>query len=153
MKGWDRVQTLVSELDGYSDPKVQGNVRELVAALLALHGEALAELLEHLETDALSEIAREPKLSSVLLLHGLHPDGVQTRIERALEKVRPQLEAHRGDVEVLEVGETRLRLRLKGTCNGCPSSASTFRNLLENAVFELAPEIESIEVEGMVAPR
>jgi Fe-S cluster biogenesis protein NfuA len=146
---WKRIESLIGSLDSYPDVAIRDNVRELVGSLLLLHGEAIAHLLEAFDEPSLKELASQPAISSVLLLHGLHPDDVQTRIERALEQVRPSLRSHQGDVELLAIEQGRVRLRLVGTCNGCPSSTVTFKNLLETAIQDLAPEIESIEVDGM----
>jgi Fe-S cluster biogenesis protein NfuA len=149
---WKRIESLIGSLESYPDAAIRDNVRELVGSLLSLHGEALAHMLESFDEPSLKELASQPTISSVLLLHGLHPDDIQTRIEQALEQVRPSLRSHQGDVELLAIEQGRVRLRLVGTCNGCPSSTVTFKNLLETAIQDLAPEIESIEVDGM-APR
>jgi Fe-S cluster biogenesis protein NfuA/nitrite reductase/ring-hydroxylating ferredoxin subunit len=81
-------------------------------------------------------------------VHGLHPYDVTTRVENALESVRPYLGTHGGDVELLEVSEEGVvRLRLLGSCDGCPSSSVTLSLAVEGAVEAAAPEIVSIEVE------
>ena len=88
-------------------------------------------------------------VGSLLLLHGIHPMSAAERIELALEKVRPMLQSHQGNVELVSFQEATLKLRLQGTCNGCPSSQSTFKNLIESAVYDAAPEVERIEIEGI----
>jgi Fe-S cluster biogenesis protein NfuA len=83
-----------------------------------------------------------------MLLHGLHPEGLARRVERALEGVRPLLGSHGGDVELLDVDEAvgAVHLRLLGSCDGCPSSASTLQGAVEAAVIAAAPEVVLIEV-------
>jgi Fe-S cluster biogenesis protein NfuA/nitrite reductase/ring-hydroxylating ferredoxin subunit len=88
-----------------------------------------------------------------MLVHGLHPHGVERRIEDALDSVRPYLGSHGGDVTLLEVVEGRdgpvVRLAFAGSCKSCPSSAVTLEFAVEDAVRAAAPEITTIEV---VAP-
>jgi Fe-S cluster biogenesis protein NfuA len=147
---WKRVDELLAELERCNDVQARQNMSELVSALMSIHGEVLAALLPKLAERDLSDLRRDPRIESVLLLHGLHPDDVEARVEQALEKVRPSLRSHHGDVELLGIEEGKVRLKLSGTCHGCPSSATTFKNLLETAIQELVPEIDAIEVDGMV---
>ncbi|WNI28772.1 NifU family protein [Streptomyces sp. ITFR-6] len=101
-----------------------------------------------LDDDVLAALAGDDLVASVLLVHGLHPYGVETRVEQALESVRPYLGSHGGDVELLDVSEEgAVRLRLLGSCDGCPSSPVTLKLAVRGAVEAAAPEITSIEVE------
>jgi Fe-S cluster biogenesis protein NfuA/nitrite reductase/ring-hydroxylating ferredoxin subunit len=74
---------------------------------------------------------------------------IAARVHRALDEVRPYLASHSGGVEVLEVEAGRVRLRLVGTCHGCPSSRATVSSTLERAVLDSVPEIEELVVEGL----
>ena len=77
----------------------------------------------------------DPLVESLLLLHDLHPLDVDTRIQRALDRVRPYLGSHAAGVEYLGVGPDGVaRLRLEGSCHGCPSSTVTVRLAIEGAV-------------------
>jgi len=87
-----------------------------------------------------------------LLLHGLHPLDVDERIQRALDRVRPYLGSHAGGVQYLGVRDGVARLRLEGSCHGCPSSTVTVRLAIEGAVQDAAPEVAEVVVEGMTAP-
>ena len=93
-------------------------------------------------------------VASLLVLHGLHPDPLARRVEKALARVRPYLGSHGGDVELVAVDETSgvVRLRMTGTCDGCPSSALTLKLAVESAVRADAPEIVRIEVDGAAPP-
>jgi Fe-S cluster biogenesis protein NfuA/nitrite reductase/ring-hydroxylating ferredoxin subunit len=97
---------------------------------------------------ALDLLAEDELVSGLLLVHGLHPYSVEERVERALIKVRPYLGSHGGDVELLGVtGEGVVQLRLKGSCDGCASSAVTLKLAVEGAIEAAAPDIARIEVE------
>jgi len=89
-------------------------------------------------------------VASLLLVHGLHPHDVHRRVSDALDRVRPYLGSHGGDVDLLEVADGPdgpvLRLAFKGSCKSCPSSAVTLELAVEDAVRAAAPEISEIEV-------
>jgi Fe-S cluster biogenesis protein NfuA len=87
-------------------------------------------------------------IASLLIVHGLHPDDVRSRIERSLAGVRPFLAQHGGDVQLLDIDADAgaVLLQLLGSCDGCPSSAVTLQSAVERAIREAAPEIVIIDV-------
>jgi Fe-S cluster biogenesis protein NfuA/nitrite reductase/ring-hydroxylating ferredoxin subunit len=87
----------------------------------------------------------------VALLVGLYGDGL-TQIMTVLAEQGPQ-GSHAGGVEYLGVFDGVARLRLEGSCHGCPSSTVTVQLAIEGAVQDAAPEVTEVVVEGMtVAP-
>jgi Fe-S cluster biogenesis protein NfuA len=124
---------------------------ELVQALVELYGEGLARIVAH-DPECMAGVADDELVSHLLLLHGLHPVPLEDRVRDALAEVRPYLSQHGGDVELLGIEEGVARLRLQGTCNGCPSSTATLRHAIEDAIQRVAPDIEEIEAEGAVEP-
>jgi Fe-S cluster biogenesis protein NfuA len=124
---------------------------ELVQSLVALYGEGLARIVAH-DPECVAGVADDEVVSHLLLLHGLHPVPLEDRVRGALDEVRPYLEQHGGDVELLGVQAGVAHLRLQGTCNGCPSSTATLKLAIEDAVQRAAPDIEGIEAEGAVEP-
>ncbi len=126
---------------------------ELVRLVADLYGAGLERLLdlmhEHgrLDDETLDAVAGDELSSGLLLVHGLHPYDVATRVEHALQSVRPYLGSHGGDVELLEVADDVVRLRLLGSCDGCASSSVTLKLAVEGAIEAAAPEITAIEVE------
>ena len=134
-----RVESLLGGLDE--------RATEAVQALVELYGEALRRVVTGVEP------TRDELLSHLLLVHDLHPVDVETRVRRALDGVRPYLGSHGGDVELLGVEDGVARLRLDGTCNGCPSSSVTLRSAIEEAVMRAAPELERIDAEGVAEPQ
>ncbi|MGH3496041.1 MAG: NifU family protein [Nocardioidaceae bacterium] len=127
----------------------------LVRLLSDLYGSGLRRLLDILDAsgrldDTLQKaIVGDELIASLLLIHGLHPHDVRTRVEAALDSVRPYLGSHGGDVELLDVSEDRVvTLRLLGSCDGCASSAATLELAVEDAIMAAAPEVVSLEVES-----
>jgi Fe-S cluster biogenesis protein NfuA len=117
-----------------------------VGAVVDLYGEALRRISARVPPEPL--IADE-LVSHLLLVHDLHPEDVRTRVERALEEVRPYLGSHGGDVELLAVEGGVARVRLGGTCNGCASSSVTLTHAIEEAIARAAPELDGVEAEGV----
>jgi Fe-S cluster biogenesis protein NfuA len=147
-----RVEGLLEEVDALADPAAREKVLEVVAALLDLYGEGLGRVVQRVAEADQGEMARafaeDELVSHLLLLHGLHPVPLDERVRGALAGVRPYLDSHGGDVELLGIDDGVVRLRLEGSCNGCPSSAVTLKLAIENAIHDAAPEIEEIVAEG-----
>ena len=133
-----RVESLLGDLDERATGAVQ--------ALVELYGEALARFV------AGADPTEDELLSNLLLVHDLHPVDAEMRVQQALDEVRPYLGSHGGDVELLGVEDGVARVRLEGTCNGCPSSTVTLRNAIEEAIMRAAPELERIDAEGVAEP-
>jgi Fe-S cluster biogenesis protein NfuA/nitrite reductase/ring-hydroxylating ferredoxin subunit len=152
-----RIETLLEEIESLEDQNARSKAAEVVGVLLELYGEGLARVMEMVSQGKESErtfeaLAEDELVSHLLLLHGLHPLDVQTRVVRALEEVRPYLQSHGGNVELLGVEEGVARLRLQGSCSGCPSSTMTLKLAIEEAVLKAAPDLERIEAEGVAEP-
>lgn len=149
-----RVEALLDEIEALGDADAKSTATEALQALLELYGEGLARLMARaaqLGGDALIEaFAADELVSHLLLVHGLHPIPVEARVLRALQEVRPYLEAHGGSVELLGVEDGVARLRLQGSCRGCPSSAMTLQLAIEQAIQKTAPDLVGIEAEGAV---
>lgn len=131
---------------------------ELVRLVVDLYGAGLERLLEilhqagRLDDVVLDRLAADDLVSSLLVVHGLHPYDVQTRVARALDDVRPYLGSHGGDVELLGITEEGVvRLRMLGSCDGCPSSSVTLTLAVETAIQAAAPEVSGIEVQEPAA--
>lgn len=139
-------------LDGFDEPRAAERAEDLVAAVLSLYGEGLRRVVALAGPDVLRALLDDDLVAGLLLLHGLHPDDVGTRVQRALDAVRPYLGSHAGGIDLLGVdGDGVAHLRLQGSCDHCPSSSETVRLAVEQAVLEAAPEVVRVEVEGMVA--
>jgi Fe-S cluster biogenesis protein NfuA len=128
---------------------------ELVRLLVGLYGDGLSRITEILAgqgpagAEIMTAMIEDPLVESLLLLHDLHPLDVDTRVQRALDEVRPYLGSHAGGVEYLGVRDGVARLRLRGSCDGCPSSTVTVQLAIEGAVLNAAPEVSEVVVEGM----
>ncbi len=146
-----RTESLIGRLDALPDEDAKRSAVDAIPALLSLHGDGLARLLQVMEESGQRElvikVAGDEIVAGLLLLHGLHPLTLEERVHGALEKVRPYLGSHGGNVELVGLTDGVVRLRLKGSCDGCPSSAQTLTYAIEREIKEAAPDIMGIEVE------
>ncbi len=150
------VERLLESVERLPDAAARATATELAQALLALYGEGLdrivAVLADRDDGTLARRLAEDELVAHLLLVHGLHPASVEDRVRDALASVMPYLESHGGSVELLGIERSAVRLRLQGSCSGCPSSALTLKSAIEHAIFEAAPEIEEVLAEGAVEP-
>ncbi len=151
-----RIEALLDDLNDSTDPVIAERADELVAAVVTLYGEALSRIVALIgdapDGDRLvRKLAADGLVGNLMLLHELHPDDTTTRIQAALDRVRPFLGTHAGGIEYVGIDDEGVaHLRLQGSCDSCPSSSVTVQSSVERAVLEAAPEVVRIEVEGMV---
>jgi hypothetical protein len=145
-----RIEVLVQALEACPDAAARENARELVRAVMELHAAGLERVLDLASqagepgVDLVTRLGQDGLVSSLLLLHGLHPVPLADRVGVALDRVRPRLHAWRGDVELLEATGEVVRLRLLGDdlLNG-----PALRAAVEEAIVEAAPEVQILSVE------
>jgi Fe-S cluster biogenesis protein NfuA len=142
-------RALIGRIEGLLDEADPRTV-EVAGALLDLYGEGLRRIVARVGA---SELADDELVAHLLLLHDLHPVPVEDRVRGALDSVRPYLDTHGGDVELVGVDAGVVRLRLHGSCSGCPSSTMTLKLAIEEAIHAAAPDVERVEAEdGPPAP-
>ena len=151
----ERIEELLAALRSHGGAAGDA-AEELVRLLVGLYGEGLSHIMATVAAEGgsalVDKLASDPVVEGLLLLHDLHPLDVDARIQRALDQVRPYLGSHAGGVQYLGVRDGVARLRLEGTCHGCPSSTVTVQLAIEGAVQDAAPEVTEVVVEGMTAP-
>jgi Fe-S cluster biogenesis protein NfuA/nitrite reductase/ring-hydroxylating ferredoxin subunit len=151
-----RVQELEDALGETADPATLAVADELVAALVALYGDGLRRVMEALAAagpageGVRAALMDDGVVASLLLVHDLYPVDLETRVREALATVRPYMESHGGDVELLGVEDGVARLRLEGSCSGCRASSATLELAIKQALDEHAPDLAGFEAEGAV---
>jgi Fe-S cluster biogenesis protein NfuA/nitrite reductase/ring-hydroxylating ferredoxin subunit len=126
-----------------------------VSAIIQLYGDGLERIVAALSEpdvtvpDVREKLVNDGVVASLLLIHGLYPVDLETRVLEALDQVRPYMESHGGDVELLGVEDGVARMRLVGHCEGCPASESTLELAIKKALEETAPDLDGLEVEGV----
>jgi Fe-S cluster biogenesis protein NfuA/nitrite reductase/ring-hydroxylating ferredoxin subunit len=151
------IEALVNRIENVADPALKATAKDLVQSLMELHGAGIERMLEIVHQSApsgpsiIETFGRDDHVRSLLLIHGLHPDSLETRIMQALEKTRPYLKSHGGNVNLVGVDDLgAVTLRLEGNCHGCPSSSATLKLAVEEAIYETAPDVTAILVQGEI---
>ncbi|HJX12762.1 MAG TPA: NifU family protein [Dehalococcoidales bacterium] len=68
----------------------------------------------------------------------------EKKVAEVLDKIRPALQRDGGDVELIEVTEGTVKVKLTGACAGCPMSTMTLKNGIERILKEQVPEIKEV---------
>lgn len=153
----DRVQQLSSEVDSLADARARELAQELIAAVIAMYGDGLTRIMDAISRSReagatiLDELSQDGAVASLLLIHDLYPVSLQERVTEALDTVRPYMESHGGNVELLGIEDGVAKLSLEGSCNGCVASRATLELAIKRALDEHAPDLVGLEVAG-VAP-
>ena len=153
-----RVEELVAAIESWADPNLRAKAVELVQALMDFHGAGIDRMMEITAEkgaagyEIFDDFAKDDLVANLLLLYGLHPLDLETRVASALDKVRPSLNLHEGGVELISIRDGVVHLSLQGNCDGCSSSAATLKHTIEEAIYAAAPDVAAIEVEGVVTP-
>ena len=153
-----RISGLVNEMDAIADPAVRATAKDMVQLLLDLYGTGLDKMLEIVASAGdpglriIGQMGRDSLVSSLLVLHGLHPEDFDTRVRRAMDQVTPRLRKQGCEVELLSVAQGMVRLRMTLDKHGCGSTAESFRVMAEEALYAAAPDMTSFVVEGLETP-
>lgn len=146
----ERVDKAIAEVQTL-EPDVRAKAMSLKSAIEEFHKTGLTHIVRKLKEDPngkqlLFDLVDEPTVYALLSMHGLIRADVRTRVARVIEMVRPYMQSHGGDVQLVDVRDQSVFVRLSGNCNGCSMSSVTLRNTVEEALREHVPEIESVEV-------
>jgi hypothetical protein len=147
----DKIEALVREAEGISDPKARTITVELLRAVLDFHAAGLERMLDLVfesgpagET-SIERIAADDLASSMLLLHNLHPDDLETRVNRAVQKLQEVFFSLGAKLSLIAIEPPTVRLQFDSqrTWSGTPVKSS-----IEKSIFQAAPEITTIVLEG-----
>lgn len=150
-----RVQELTADLERLADPAARAIAEELTSVIVQMYGAGLERIMESIAAagDGGREIgealAADGLVASLLLIHDLYPVPLEERVAQALERVRPYMESHGGNVELLGIDDGIARLRLEGSCKTCAASSATLELAVRQALEEAAPDLEGMDVEGV----
>lgn len=155
----EHVQALTDRLGAADDGPTRAIAEELLAAVLQMYGAGLERVLELVAVaggDAAPAIrdalTADGLVASLMLIHDLYPVPIEARVREGLEQVRPYMESHGGDVELLGIEDGVVHLRLEGSCKTCSASSSTLELAVRQALEQTAPDLVGMEVEGVVEP-
>ena len=153
------IEALVVQLEEAADPALRVAAKDLVQAIMELHGASFERILEIVQdageagSAIIERFARDEVVRGLLLLYGLHPQNLETRVSKALEAQRAYLESHGASAALKAIDETgAVTVHFEVQRSGCGSAASTVKATIEAALQEAAPDASSILVKDTGAP-
>jgi Fe-S cluster biogenesis protein NfuA len=151
-----RIEELIGKLEKTADPSARATAKELVQLLMEIHSSGLERMMEIASQagpagmEIIDRFGDDDLARNLLLLYGLHPVDLDTRVAEALDTVRPYLRSRGANVELLNIAAGVVCVRLTGNAHGC--TVSTLKTAIEEALYKSAPDVVSISVETEAAP-
>jgi hypothetical protein len=147
------IEALIKRLEEMPDRKIWGSVRTLLQSVMDLHGAALDRMMTILAergetiTPIMEAMGDDELVGSVLLLHGLHPVDLRTRVESGLDKAGNILRGYNARTELLSVTEGNIRIAIHGVSTSM--IAKSCRIAIEEAIYRVAPDVASLSILGL----
>ncbi len=145
-----RVQELTGRLEDLDDPACRSLAEELTSAVVQMYGAGLERIVELADPRTRDEMSKDSLVAGLLMIHDLFPVPIEERVAQALDTVRPYMESHGGNVELLGIEDGIAKLRLEGSCKSCRASSSTLELAVRQALEDAAPDLLGMDVEGVV---
>ena len=149
---------LVAQFDELPDGATKAAARDLVQLLMDVHGRGLERVMEIVFDSGdsgpriIDKLGQDSIVGNLLLLYSLHPDGLEARIHSALDRIRPRLRKLACTIELESVREGAVQVRLATSGHSCGSSTKDLRLIVEDGMFEFAPDVTSLEILGLEEP-
>ena len=156
----ERIEVLVRDLAASADSTVRHQTQELVQLVMRLYGGGLTRILQILELEDMhagrppghtaAALRADDLVASLLVLHDLHPDNVETRIASGLERLQLAVGT---TVTLLGVSDGTARVKVDDARQRETSALLDLRRLIEQTVYAVAPDLVHVEVDGLPRPR
>ena len=149
---------LVAELERMPDSALKVAAWELVHLLMEVHGTGIERMMEIVfdsqagGPETIDKLGADPIVRSLLLLYSLHPEDLETRVQKSLDVLRPRLRKLNYGVEFISVDEGSVRLQVVSSGHACGSTTDNVRSMVEEGVYEYAPDVTSLVIAGFEEP-
>jgi Fe-S cluster biogenesis protein NfuA len=153
-----RLSKLVAQFEEWPDSPVKTTGEELVHLLMDVHAQGLERILEIIfasrenGSTLIDQLGRDDQVGALLLLYSLHPDALETRVHKAVERLRSGLRKFSCVIDLLSIDEAVVRVRISRAGHSCGSSTGEIRAKVEGGLYEFAPDIASLEILGLEEP-
>jgi hypothetical protein len=150
-----RIEALIAALDNLADPAAREPARALLELVLEIHAMGLAHMIASIASSEggaalLRRLVEDEAIRGILLLHGLHPETVETRVGQAVAVLRPQLAAFGLGIRLARCSARLARVRVwRIGAVPAQASAAAWRDKIEAAIVEAAPDLETLEISGL----
>jgi len=146
--------TLVGEFDQSTGSGTKVVARELVQLLMEVHCTGLERIMELVfgsgaDGEAMiGRLGQDPIVRNLLLLYSLHPEDLETRVLKALDTVATRLHKFDSKVELISLRDGHVQLQFRTHSHGY-GSAKNLRSIVEESIYELAPDLASLTILGL----
>jgi hypothetical protein len=149
---------LVTRFDEMPESPQKAAGKELVQLLMEVQSQGLERMMEIVFDSGdsgsalIDRLGKDEVVGGLLLLYSLHPDSLEVRVQSAVERMRSRLRKLSCTIELLSIEEGVVRVRVTKDGHSCGSSTNELRSVVENGVYELAPDVTSLDISGMEEP-
>ena len=147
---------LIAELEHIPDSPLKVATGELVHLLMEVHSAGIEQMMEIVfdSSDSgqptIDKLGNDPIVRSLLLLYSLHPEDLQTRVEKSLDALRPRLRKRNYGIELLQIEEDgAVRVHVESSGHACGSTTENVRSMVEEGVYQFAPDVTSLVISGL----
>ena len=149
---------LIAQFDRMPDSPQKSAGKELVQLLMDVHGQGLERILELVfesresGSALIDRLGKDDIAGGLLLLYSLHPDAFETRVQTAIERIRPRLRKLSCAIDLLSIENAVVRVQLTKGGHSCGSSTRELQAIVEGGIYELAPDVALLEILGLEEP-
>lgn len=152
----ERLSELLEAIEQYPDTEIRDRVREIVFAVVDLHHAALHRTFEliggHADgAELMKDLCADEHVSAILMIHGLMPQDLETRINQGLAAARQNLKAYGADAELISLTDGVAHLRLSGSAASANVSTVTLKREIEQALATFTPDLLDVQYEDTIA--
>jgi hypothetical protein len=146
---------LIAELEQMPDSPLKVATGELVHLLMEVHGTGIERMMEIVfdsqstGPETVDKLGNDAIVRSLLLLYSLHPEDLQTRVQKSLDALRPRLRKLNYRIDFVNVNDGAVRLRMESSGHACGSTRENVRLMVEEGVYEYAPDVTSLSILGL----
>jgi hypothetical protein len=153
-----QLSELVTQFEQMPDSPQKATGKALVQHLMEVHAQGLERMLE-IAFDSnegggalIDRLGKDDVAGGLLLLYSLHPDALETRVQTAVDRMRPRLRKLSCGIDLESMHDGKVCVSVNKLGHSCGSSTSELRSMVESGIYELAPDVTSLEILGLEEP-
>lgn len=142
----EKIGRLLEELQGSCGPPTWTKVEELVHRIVQLYGGALQTVLEKVPKEVERELFADELLSSLFLLHGMHPQSMEERVRIALARVEASLASRTRSVRLVFATSEEIQLEVEFREGAEGRARQGLESAIRRMIEEAAPEVQVVRI-------
>jgi Fe-S cluster biogenesis protein NfuA len=153
----------IGKFDQMPEGPAKTACKELIQLLMDVHGAGLDRIMEMIfesgvsgpaiaGQDIIARLGQDSIVGSLLLLYSLHPDDLEKRLHRAMDRMRPRLRKLACTADLIRFDDGMVQVQITASGHTCGSSAKDVKAMVEDGIYEFAPDVVSLEILGLEEP-